>query len=359
MVKPEQRSLVESIAALARGHRVRKVGLDWLWEVFLKKHPELDALERRLLFLAALRAWSESGGCRLPRRKQDWRQDANPALPNWILVLVPKPATDAPSPRESARARGWTPLMQFMANRASVPDLTTAIALDDYIRTTALDALPWVPAKERSVEIFGHGHEKKLERLAGKTGWFTAGGLSLTTLHCFRVPRQPVHAMFPNAKPGGMIISENEAGFHSLCRASTAGAGFGCVVFGDGSEVMRVAEFIQQKARELHYSEIAYFGDVDRTGLDIAVGLAERLRPAALKLVPWVPGYARLLAGVTVGPASAQPEERAALRWLPADLQPSAAQVLHANGHLAQEMCGWTAMAQMWSIPATAGDVPA
>lgn len=358
MAKSESISLAESLAALARTHRLRRVPLDWLWDAYLKKHTEIDPLERRRSFLEALREWAQAGGCRLPQRKKDWRQDAVPALPIWIQLLAAKPEPETSSPRQNARARSWMPAMQFMANRAVVPDLVTAMAMDDYLRSHAVETLPWVPAKERSVDIFGHGHEKKLERIAEGAGWFAEGGLTLASFHCFRVPRQPVHALFPAAHPGGIIVSENEAGFHSLCRAATLGVGFGCVVFGDGSEVLRVAEFLAEKSAEIGTREIFYFGDVDRKGLEIAVGLAAKLRADRITLSPWVIAYGAVLHEFPARSDEPDQRDQLLLAWLPHSLRPLAAGVLWRNEHRAQEAFGWSPMAHHWQLDPSAGYAP-
>ncbi len=162
---------------------------------------------------------------------------------------------------------------------------------------------------------------------------------------------------FPAAQPGGIIVSENEAGFHSLCRAASLGAGFGCVVFGDGSEVLRVAEFLVQKNAELGTREIFYFGDVDRKGLEIAVGLAAKLRVDGITLAPWALAYAQCCMNLLRDQAS-RPRDQLLLAWLPHSLRPLAAGVLWKNEHRAQEAFGWCAMAQHWQLDPSAGYAP-
>ncbi len=114
MAKSESNSLAESLAALARSHRLRRVPLDWLWDAYLKKHTEIDPLERRRSFLEALREWAHAGGCRLPQRKKDWRHDAVPALPIWIdymrvaLKDTPIAANDPPDGMVQATLNGVT-----------------------------------------------------------------------------------------------------------------------------------------------------------------------------------------------------------------------------------------------------------
>lgn len=327
-----------------------KVPVNELLARFLGHFPHLDPLTRRRDFFEALCRLESEAFCVFPKNPRAWVNDARPALPAWVKVN----RVDVPpkvSPRDSARARAWTPPMQFMANLPVIPDLLTAIALDEFMRNHNLASLPWVPAKERSCEIFGSGGEKRIEALARKVGWFTEGGLSLEFFHCYPIPRLPVHANFQEALPGGIIVSENEAGFDSFCRAARYNTGFSCVVLGDGDAVARVAEFLLRRAREIGTQVIYYVGDVDCAGLRIAADLSANLLRNGVVVKPWLPGYQEMLRSISVRandlPVGALENS---LLWLPEPERGLAREVLRADGHIAQELVGWSFLCRHWGL---------
>lgn len=354
--KTDPDALVAALRIMLGEARTAKVAVDELLARFLGHFPHLDPLSRRRDFFEALRRLESEVACVFPKNPRAWLHDARPALPIWVKVPRRDGAAKV-SPRDSARERAWTPPMQFMANLPMLPDLATAVALDEFIRRHDLAALPWVPAKERSCEIFGSGGEKRLEALARKVGWFDEGGLSLEFFRCYAIPRLPVHANFPDARPGGIIVSENEAGFDSFCRAARAGTGFSCVVLGDGDAVARVGEFLQRRAREIGSDVIHYVGDVDRAGLRIAADLAAELRGRGVTLAPWVPGYREMLRTIeslTHGEETADSSQNS-LKWLPGPERSAATEIIRSDGHIAQEMVGWSFLCRHWGLDPQAG----
>jgi hypothetical protein len=341
-------ALAAALRLMLTESSITKVPVDDLLTRFLGHFPHLDPLSRRRDFFEALRRLESEAFCVFPKNPRAWVNDARPALPAWVKVT----RTDVPkvSPRDSARARAWTPPMQFMANLPMLPDLVTAIALDEFIRGHDLASLPWVPAKERSCEIFGSGGEKRLEALR-KVGWFVEGGLSLEFFRCYPIPRMPVHANFLQARPGGIIVSENEAGFDSFCRAAQAGVGFSCVVLGEGDAVARVAEFLKRRVREIGTEVIYYVGDVDRAGLRIASDISSNLLRSGVVVKPWLPGYREMLRSISIGAdvLSVGALENSLL-WLPEPERGLAREVLRADGHVAQELVGWSFLCRHWGL---------
>jgi hypothetical protein len=334
---------------------------DWLFGRFLARFPFLDPLSRRQDYLNALKHLESEAGWRLPKEARAWRQNARPALPMWVQQPPHRGReAEAGVKRDRYCAYSWTPPLQFVPNLTVMPDWDEALAIDRFFRTPGWDSCPWVPAKERSWELFGHGGEKRLESLARGPSWFQRGGLTLERLRCFRVPRLPVHADFDGPSLAGIMVSENEAGFNSFCRLARHGAGFRCVVLGDGNAVLRVTEFLVLRARELVVQEIWYLGDVDEDGLRIASSLAQRLAEEGLILRPWMPGYEVLLP-LHRDPLSRVPSSHLETKdthdgvgWLPDALRMAAREVLSSKGHKAQEQVGWRCLAELFKVDASA-----
>jgi hypothetical protein len=88
-------------------------------------------------------------------------------------------------------------------------------------------------------------------------------------------------------------------------------------------------------------ADFLYFGDLDASGLRIALDLHERMAIAGFRVEPAVIYYAELLSV----PASQkrQPEKvtSQALQWLPEELRVATRQRLESWGRIAQEAIGW------------------
>lgn len=327
-------------AALELANGKRRVAGEALLDAFLTQYPFLPPTERRSMFLASLRML-EPDRVTFPKGNEHWLRDAQPALPAWVTIIEEEKSLTA-SEISFARSHPWTPQMQFMANLNVLPDLDTALQLDCFFRSHANDAVS-VPAKERSWEIFGE--EKKLEGIA-RQAWFREGGLTLAKLGCFTVARQPVHLLSFGPRLRGAIVSENEAGYHSLCRATRAGVGFELVVYGAGDEVRKFVEFLTETALQQKWDCIHYIGDVDARGLSIAADLDRRLRGAgAPPLRPFLPGYEAMLQDAQV-PATISTADA----WLPPPLNIKAAAIIEKGNRIAQEMIGWNFLASLFAL---------
>lgn len=312
-----------------RQHAGRRLTVDGpdAMNVFLRLSPQLDGEAARQAFVEVLRGLAP-GALVLPVDPAHWDAAARPAVPRWFRL---KRLAKVSEPRPDHRTHPWSGTLRFLAALPALRSVREAVAIDRWIRDMPPDE-PWVPVKERSWELFGD--EKQLERLVPGT-LFGDGRLQLPDLRCYIVPCTPVHRMFPDAR-ARLIISENEAGFDSLCQAARQHGLFRCVVFGDGNTIEKAVEFLAATAKETGIAEWLYAGDVDPAGLAIAGRLAKALNRHGVTLSPWLPYYRHLLADVE--PA---PEFDAAADWLPPDLQARSRTLFSQVGRRAQEAVGW------------------
>lgn len=307
------------------GHRLTVDGPDAM-NIFLRLHPQLDGEVARQAFVDVLRGLT-SGELVLPVDPAHWDTAARPAVPRWLrLKRIVKMGERKPD----HRTHPWSDALRFVAALPTLRSVREAIQIDRWVREMPADE-PWVPVKERSWELFGD--EKQLERLVPGT-LFGDGRLQLSDLRCYIVPCTPVHRMFPEARPR-LIISENEAGFDSLCQAARQHRLFRCVVFGDGTTIEKAVEFLVATAKETGIAAWLYAGDVDPAGLAIAGRLAKALNHHGVPLNPWLPYYRHLLADVEPTPGVDAPG------WLPPDLQARSRTLFSQGGRRAQEAVGW------------------
>ncbi len=324
-MKPEE--VLEEIVGLA-GRRSRVDGLDAL-NAFLKRKTYSTVGDAREAFATALYVLKSAGRVRLPTGKHLWDYGTRVPIPKWITVV----RESRPAAAWSHLGHPWHPVLGFVADLTSLPNVEDLLALDRWLRAAPPDE-PLVPIKERSWEIFGH--EKKLEALVA-TRLFEPGRLTLDSLRCYIVEHVPVHRVYLDAKPV-LIISENEAGFDSLCRASAEFRAFKCVVFGNGLAVEKAVAFLASFVAEHRIERCVYVGDVDAAGLAIPQRLNQALSVAAgVAVVPWLPGYEHMLRGIEDSPLA----KAGADCWLPPMLRERAHALFRADKRVAQESIGW------------------
>lgn len=328
------------LAALRRhaGRRLTVAGPDAM-NIFLRLNAHLDGESAREAFVETVRALAP-GALSLPRDPRHWDAAARPHVPRWLRL---KREVKLTPPRPDHRSQPWCAALQFVATMPALRSIQDALVLDHWIRAMP-ETEPWVPIKERSWELFGD--EKKLDRLRDSV-LFVSGRLTLDHLRCYVVPCTPVHRMFPDAQPR-LIISENEAGFDSLCRVARELGFFRCVVFGDGNTIEKAGEFLAVTVKEVGATEWLYAGDIDVAGLAIASRLAAWLSQRhGVRLSPWLRYYAYLLrdvgtdenVGATVGAS-----------WLPPELDARAQALFAQRVRRAQEGVGWKVL-RTWNSP--------
>lgn len=290
-------------------------------------------------FIELLVAAESEGLVVLPsRRGAGWNQEVAPARPQWVRLATTR------EPRELFDHRGfpWNPALSFLAGEKGLPAgiREAAVSIQQFFAKDGLSR-PFVPVKERSFDIFGE--EKRLGALQHSEILFGPGKLSLKQLRCYVVEPTPVTERFEQGQ--GIIILENEATFDSFCRLCRHKPAYRLVVYGRGHEIQKCAAYLKREAARLGVTEIFYFGDVDRRGLEIPYQLARDLA-SELKVVPLTSAYDFLLRGTV----STNCHISEACLWLPEPLAALAATVIAEATRIPQEAFGWEEMAAAYGI---------
>lgn len=269
---------------------------------------------------------------------EGWNRDVFPARPRWIRL----PPTKEPRERFDHRAFPWNPALSFLAGERGLPTgiREAALAIQRFLASGGASR-PQVPVKERSFDIFGE--EKRLDGLRHSEILFGPGKASLELLRCYVVEPTPVAERFDQGD--GIIILENEATFDSFCRLCRQRPTYRLVIYGRGHEIQKCLNYLKREVSRYGATEILYFGDVDRRGLEIPHQLMGNASSGA-RIVPLITAYEVLLRNIT---ASADPVPEAC-SWLPEPLALRAATVLQAGSGIPQEAFGWEEMAVMYRI---------
>ncbi len=192
-----------------------------------------------------------------------------------------------------------------------------------------------MPLRERSLQLTRD--EKALDALS-RGRLFTSGRLSLDLLAARRTsPPLVRHAVGDG--PVTLLV-ENWSSYESLAAALPAHGEVGAAVYGAGNTLSTVLAALADEQP----AALAYFGDLDVRGLEIAASGA-RLA-AELGLPPLVPATVLYRLLVEHGQRGDTNTEANAVRvaeavaWLPVELRPAVTEVLSAGKRLAQEAVG-------------------
>ncbi|MGB7792899.1 MAG: SbcC/MukB-like Walker B domain-containing protein [Terrimicrobiaceae bacterium] len=239
-------------------------------------------------------------------------------------------------------AVAWEPELAFLgAARVGVP-AEDLLKLNRFLAAGGRSR-PRVPAKERSLTIFGN--EKRLDALRG-TALFRADQLSLDVLRCESVA-EPLGWKRGPQQTGQFLVLENAATFHSFARWNAKAARFSAVIYGGGYRFVDSVAFLPEIAAETGDVErVLYFGDLDPEGLRIPHLAGNRASTSRLPPVePFLPAYKYLFAL----PDTCRfhvPEEDATedhTAWL-GDLAGEAIVLFRARQRIAQEWLGWESL---------------
>jgi hypothetical protein len=320
----------------ALGRKNRRLKTEALFDALVQRHPVLThAPDRWERVVDLLLAAELEGLLVLPsRRGEGWNEHVVPARPLWVGL----PTEDATGDTFDPRVFPWHPRLAFLAAVPCLPKgiREAALAIQRFWAAGGMNR-PIVPIKERSYSIFGD--EKRLDGLQHSEILFGPDRLTLTALQCYIVEPTPVAEHFPNGT--SIIILENEATFDTFCRLARTRPSYGTVIYGRGHEIQKCTGYLRREATRLRVAEIAYFGDIDRRGLEIPWELQKSLPD--LRLAPFIEGYAYLLRNDSPQ-QSPIPE---ICSWLPEELAALAANVLGGASRRPQEAFGWEAVLQI------------
>ena len=335
-MKAPAESLLFEVQRVESGRRVR---LKDVWAAFQRVRPHLaGSVHAREELFQLLNELADSEALVLPRQKSCYDTVQRPPLPKWIELPAPAPTVRA---RDRAAQVGWHPALAFVSKLEMLSDgeLEELRAVQAFFRS---DPEPLVATvRERSFELFGN--EKRLEDLA-KGRLFGAGRLSLSMLRCMEV-RTPCVYRDVGAGTGALII-ENKDTFHSACEAVRRlgpDSLVRWVVFGSGKAVLATLESVNDLPTRPERAW--YFGDIDATGLDIAVQVArlaknwdpplsvECASPLYRSLVERAAGRGLRASGNAVsGTRAAELAE-----WLPQEIRRAVTDLLIRGGSWPQE----------------------
>ncbi len=332
---PLARRFAVSLADVEPGRA--RIRIEAYAAAFLVAEPALaTSPDRRARLAATIEELREAGVIQVSRTVDG---SELPPLPSFIVPL--DRVTDPPVGREAA-GYAWRPELAWAARlplRRSEFDALRAIQafLRDQSATAQI-----VPTGERSLELFGD--EKRLDGLRRNRRLFAPGRLSLQMLRARQFA--PPFA-YRRVGPGSVaLVLENVATYHSVLATVPTDSPVGLVIFGAGGNFAASVCYLSELATDgpaASISEIRYFGDLDRRGLEIPIAADAAAREAGLPAVrPAIGLWARLLrAGQrrVHPPVDAFTADRLTA-WLPVSLRESAREVLVSGARLAQEAVG-------------------
>jgi hypothetical protein len=310
-----------------------------------------DARER---LLAAIRELEAAGAITLPRGASGWEAAPRPALPRWVSRPAAAGPARALEPAVAWHAGlSWVPAF-LAADRPSAAERSFLRAVNGFLGAGGSKFV--VPLRERSLQLTGD--EKMLDTVT-RGRLFAPGRLSLELLSAARVS-PPLVRQEVGLGPV-LLLVENYATYHSLTVTLPADGEAGTIIYSAGNTLgVVLTALADQEGRP---EALAYFGDLDVRGLEIAAA-GTRLA-AALGLPPLKPAarlYRLLLdhghpapAGTYPGPEKAQ----TAVTWLPAPLRAPVLSILVAGNRLAQEAVGRELLAKTEVLSVTGSASPA
>jgi len=272
------RILLETVTGLIASSPKKRVPTETILAAIRRRpiliHSDFELRDRLLDLLQDLAA---QGLLRLPAAKRCW--DRQTGLPHYVTAV----RVEADAARKERRqiidelrnATAWEPvrMVAFAHTLKDLEELQRARQVNQYLLNRRADATP-VPQRERALEIFGD--EKALDRHV-RHGLF-GGRITLTDLDCFYCPEPlPFHPLSldrnqTRGKP--LLVVENSNTYWSCCRANEALRRYAAIVYGQGFQACaaeRTNDGMLEIETRLGASGIAYFGDLDPTGIAIPI----------------------------------------------------------------------------------------
>jgi len=349
-VPAELSTLAATLLATVRAFRRARVPLEDLRQAALAADLSFigspDARER---LLGAIRELEAAGAITLPRGAGNWEALPRPALPKWVSRPAAAKLARALEPNLAWHAvLSWVPAF-LVTDRPSTAERSLLRAVNSFLGAGGSDVL--APLRERSLQLTGD--EKMLDTVS-RGRLFAPGRLSLELLCAVRV--SPPLIRHEVGTGPVLLLVENYSTYHSLAATLPADGEAGTIIYSAGNTLGTVLTAIADQ--EERPQALAYFGDLDVRGLEIAIAGTRLTAELGLPpLNPAEPLYQLLLdhgrpapAGTYPGPAKA----RAAVTWLPADLRPPALDVLVGGDRLAQEAVGRELLTRV-DVPSVTG----
>jgi len=245
-------------------------------------------IQKRLL--AVLKELEREKQLILPKAKKLWNLQSS--LPAYVTAIR-KEEEEARLQRRAVvstmqKETAWEPkhMAAFAHKLKTIAELERAIKVNTYLLQRPADVVA-IPHRERALRIFGD--EKALDTNTRK-GLFK-GRITLADLDCFYCPEPlPFHTLSMDSlelagKP--LLVVENANTYWSCCQANTVVKRYGAVIYGQGFKVMghaanRANDSLLDIENQLKSEGIAYFGDLDPTGIAIPCRINECRKVSSL-----------------------------------------------------------------------------
>ncbi|TVR00899.1 MAG: hypothetical protein EA398_10965 [Deltaproteobacteria bacterium] len=338
----------------ARAERRRRLPLDAVWRAFRDTDPHAAAAsEQRAHLRSALDNLVKEGHLRTPRTARCWDDSAVPALPAWVEILDHTDARPKPAPGPPV---AWAPELAFAPAIGRPDQIEVLMRVQRFLAEGGRNR-PVVPSRERSLDLFGD--EKRLDALA-RTRLFGPGRLSWELLRC--EPLSP--PMVQREEQGGpavALIVENHHTWHTFQRWNALRPQYAVVAYGAGKAVWTSLGSLAETLARRGISCIEYFGDLDRTGIGIAVRLTAIARDLGLPCVIPATRWYTLLVDRAEAVAAIRDDTTAAmpdLTWFPEPLRSRVSDLVAAGRRVPQELVGWEVMQGQERLPPAPGESP-
>jgi hypothetical protein len=338
-VSPQAKTFLSKLRERA-GKGVRVLPADYR-EAFADVCPTLAAEEFRIRLAALCEELEAEHLISLPRSKRLYDRAGAAKLPAWIDVA--KDATTAETLPVDPAAFPWAPELRFACDIRDARQLDVLVRIQNFLSTGGR-MRPMVPAKERSVELFGE--EKRLEKLRNST-LFGEGRISLDLLRCFVVlPPLVFEALAPAKNLRPILVLENYSTYHTFARWNQSAQVYEAVFYGNGDTFETASAGLVDVTRQMNWDGRAfYFGDLDVKGVLIPIAASETLDSVRFpKLRPQTGCYRRLLdrAKEVELPTGARTRLPTVCdEWLGGELSHEANSWLDRGKRLPQELVGW------------------
>jgi len=314
--------------------------------LLVELQPELVVAPGRFARLGEVLAALSAGDVLVPAKNLVARHGV--LLPNSVLICR-DPVLKRPNP---ATTYPWVPVLGWCGDGRPWPDATfrKLTRVSDWLARNPGRLL--VPVRERSLEILEE--DKTLGRLLeGPLGRADViQELAVEFVH------PPMAVTEVGGVAGrGVLVVENGTTFHSLVRAATVHAGSGLDVawrwigYGAGRQLGSILPSLADREP----STLAYFGDLDPEGLEIAAEGAAACREGRLpELRPHAALYEALL---STGRPQRRPSRKMwperGLAWLGPILADRVREILPDDLWLAQEWVGLERLLadRLWLCP--------
>jgi hypothetical protein len=272
----DERRLDDFERDLLSGSAVRVTAQE-LWRALAKVFPHRTAgpMERRLL-LDALKSIESRGSIRLPsERGRRWDRSMDPAVPTSVDVVRHQAASGS-----SWRTFPWHRDLHWVAQCRSLSGQQVEFLRrvhDGFVNGTFREA---APLKYRSLQLTG---DEKMLAIFASTSLFGPSRLTLEALAC--LPDALPLAWEAVGDGGRMVIFENAGPFAVARRvlSEVAERPYDLIAYGGGRGVL--ASLAHIKTIEHSVESIHYVGDLDHSGLDIALALRHVSKMVGLPVV--------------------------------------------------------------------------